>query len=50
MRLIIVLGNPGKVYYNTIHNIGYMAMYNDLTQKNLINKKKLQFEYNQAKL
>ncbi len=50
MKLIVGLGNPGKEYENTYHNIGFMAL--DKLAKKLgisINKSKFNSIYGQGK-
>ncbi len=46
MKLIVGLGNPGKEYNNTRHNIGYMFLDSIIKDKNLIfNKEKFNAKY-----
>jgi len=47
MKLIVGLGNPGKEYKNTRHNIGFNAVDYYLQKKNILDKwtKKFDGEY-----
>lgn len=44
MKLIIGLGNPGKKYHETKHNIGFMCLDEYATQKNYVFKKDNKFQ------
>ena len=48
MKLVVGLGNPGKEYEKTRHNIGYMTIDNYLN--NVIFKTKDNFEYFEKKI
>lgn len=49
MKLIVGLGNPGKAYENTRHNIGFMVIDNYANNFNiLINKEKFGGLYNKS--
>lgn len=49
MKLIVGLGNPGKEYFNTRHNIGFMIIDNYCEKNNLlINNNKFMGLYTQA--
>lgn len=45
MKLIVGLGNPGKEYENTRHNIGFMAIDYYLNQKDIIWQSKFKSLY-----
>ena len=51
MKLIVGLGNPGKEYENTYHNLGYMVV-DDLCKKYgiAVNKSKFNSIYGQCKI
>ena len=56
MKLIVGLGNPGKEYNNTRHNIGYMFLDSIAKDKNLVfdkekfNAKYVEYTYNGEKV
>lgn len=51
MKLIIGLGNPGKKYEKTKHNLGFIILDNYLLNKNIIlDKKKFNGKYTKTKL
>ena len=46
MKLIVGLGNPGKEYKNTRHNIGFNAVDYYLQKKNILDKWTKKFDEN----
>lgn len=50
MKLIVGLGNPGKEYENTRHNIGFMMIDEIVNKYNLVGKEKLNGIYYEYKI
>ena len=50
MKLIVGLGNPGKEYENTRHNVGFMAIDNYCLKRDTIFKKKFNGLYANIKV
>ena len=50
MKLIVGLGNPGKEYENTRHNVGFMAIDYLACQYNLQFKEKFKGLYTEANI
>ena len=50
MKLIVGLGNPGKKYRNTKHNIGFMSLDAYAEAKKIKYKKSIKFTSEIAKL
>lgn len=50
MKLVVGLGNPGKEYENTRHNIGFMMIDRIVKEYNLVEKEKMNGLYYELKI